>query len=133
MTAHLTKPIRATHFMVLAFLMTIGTQVIANIGVGDVLYCTSDGGAFAGNETDWKVSRWSEQKFKFKVESSDSLIFGDGGYFANQNMKIVFLRGNIMEANRGNVSLTIRSDLRFVYSEGNLFSAGILTGTCDKF
>jgi hypothetical protein len=40
-------------------------------------------------------------------------------------MKIVFLRGNIMEANRGNVSLTIRSDLRFVYSEGNLFSAGI--------
>ena len=130
---HLTKPIQAIHFMVLAFLMTIGTQVIANIGVGDVLYCTSDGGAFAGNETDWTVSRWSEQKFKFKVESSDSLVFGDDGYFANQNMKIVFLRGNIMEANRGNVSLTIRSDLRFVYSEGNLFSAGILTGTCDKF
>ena len=26
MTKHLTKPIRAIHFMVLAFLMTIGTQ-----------------------------------------------------------------------------------------------------------
>jgi uncharacterized protein YjbI with pentapeptide repeats len=29
MTSHLTKPIRAIHFMVLAFLMTIGSQVSA--------------------------------------------------------------------------------------------------------
>ena len=29
MTKHLTKPIRAIHFMVLAFLMTIGTQAVA--------------------------------------------------------------------------------------------------------
>ena len=31
MTAHLTKPIRAIHFLVLAFLMTIGSQVSAGI------------------------------------------------------------------------------------------------------
>ena len=39
MTKHLTKPIRAIHFMVLAFLMTIGTQVSADILQ---LLCTED-------------------------------------------------------------------------------------------
>ena len=29
MTKHLTKPIRAIHFLVLAFLMAVGTQVSA--------------------------------------------------------------------------------------------------------
>ena len=35
MTKHLTKPIRAIHFMVLAFLMTIGTQVSAQCQLRD--------------------------------------------------------------------------------------------------
>ena len=33
MTKHLTKPIRAFHFLVLAFLMTVGTQVSADVRV----------------------------------------------------------------------------------------------------
>ena len=32
---HLTKPIRAIHFMVLAFLMTIGSHVSAEFQKGD--------------------------------------------------------------------------------------------------
>ena len=41
MTKHLTKPIRAFHFMVLAFLMTIGSQVSALelFKAGDQFFC----------------------------------------------------------------------------------------------
>ena len=38
MTAHLTKPIRAIHFLVLAFLMTIGSQVSAATNAETIQY-----------------------------------------------------------------------------------------------
>ena len=41
MTKHLTKPIRAIHFMVLAFLMTVGTQVSAHETAKDCVKVTN--------------------------------------------------------------------------------------------
>ena len=58
MTAHLTKPIRAIRVLVLAFLMMIGRQASAlNMNTGDVMYCTSDDGAFVQGSDNFELSR----------------------------------------------------------------------------
>ena len=57
---HLTKPIRAIHFMVLAFLMTIGTQVSA-----DVRVCKKT------QKEDWKSTTKDTYAKEWKRDCSD--------------------------------------------------------------
>ena len=59
MTSHLTKPIRAIHFMVLAFLMTIGTQATPDIDDGaslkgqHIYVCDGENFTIVDTETGW--------------------------------------------------------------------------------
>ena len=59
MTKHLTKPIRAIHFMVLAFLMTIGSQVsaaeISKMGMSFVCEIKTRQSHAMGGVYDWII------------------------------------------------------------------------------
>jgi len=66
MTSHLTKPIRAIHFMVLAFLMTLGTQAKA-AGTCD----TVKGSIVIIEDRSTVLNLW--RQLELKLQSSDIL------------------------------------------------------------
>ena len=139
MTKHLTKPIRAIHFMVLAFLMTIGAQVSAlNMNTGDVMYCTSDDGAFVQGSDNFELSRWPSQKFKFQITKGKGekkiITFGSGGFFDGTTMDIVFFLegGSILEASSRTAKLYL-IDGRLNYAVASAPLTGFFIATCDKF
>jgi hypothetical protein len=133
MTHHLTKPIRAIHFMVLAFLMTLGAQVgAANYKVGDVLYCQSEVGAMATARDDWEHRRWKPLQFKFQIAST-RIEFGSTGYFKNDQMALTTLSDSYIHATDSMSLFKLMGDGRFVYASGMQFAVNMMTGTCDKF
>ena len=139
MTHHLTKPIRAIHFMVLAFLMMIGSQATSQaMKTGDVIYCTSDVGAFAQASDNFKLSSWLNHSFKFQITKDSGgkqiIKFGSGGYFNGSTMKVdYFLEGSpLLEASSVSSKFYLL-DGRFNFGTVTGSQAGFFSGTCDKF
>ena len=85
MIKHLTKPIRAIHFLALAFLMAIGSQAMAEcFKERDVFLCEIINGSPAlGGVFGWiTVPYGSGDKVTFKI-TDNKLKFGDtAGWFS---------------------------------------------------
>ena len=119
--------------IILALHLAAGSQADA-YEVGDVLYCSSENGAFASGK-DTKVSLWSE-KFKFQIKRDNSgnriTKFGEGGYFSQSSRDIIILAGDLLEARDSYSILTLRNG-RFSFGYAAYTRSGFLNGTCDKF
>ena len=74
MIKHLTKPIRAIHFMVLAFLMTVGTQVSA----ATVYQCTGTvGNGYDHWKPEYKV--YANRTITFAIQCNLWQRYAEGG------------------------------------------------------
>ena len=138
MTSQLTKLIRAIHFMALAFLMTIGSQVKAeSFKEGDVFLCEIENGSQAmGGVFDWITLPYdSGDKFKFTI-TDNKLKFGDAaGWFSEAILRLdgsLKFRASINAYDPQRI-FVLTNKGRFTSSLANQFQAGFITGTCDKF
>ena len=105
--------------------------------LGEVYYCESESGAFAQDKSDWKFTRWTPIKFRFKIDGYGdykNIKFGEGGYFDGFYLDIVkasygtsYLKGSSL----GMTFLLNRE--RFKFTEINADNVAMMTGTCDKF
>ena len=138
MTKHLTKPIRAINFLVLAFLMMISSQVSAeDFKDGDVFVCEIKNGSHAmGGVFDWIIVPYdSDDKFKFTI-TDNKLKFGETtGWFSNA---ILRLGGSLKFAESINaynfqIIFVLTNKGVFTASLANEFQAGFITGVCEKF
>ena len=137
MTHHITKPIRAIHFLVLAFLMTIGSQVGAEgFKEGDVFFCEIENGSQAMGVFDWvTVPYGAGDKFKFTITDNKLKFLGTSGWFFEA---ILHFDGSIkynetIDAYDPQRIFILTNKGRFTSSLANEFQAGFITGTCDKF
>ena len=131
---HLSKSIRAIHFMVLAFLMTLSSQANADAyKVGDTFYCSSEDGAFAQASGDWKVTRWNKLNFKFQFQDNETIVFGTEGYFGNYHFKGYSYQDSKKLVFRRNDSVFTLTDGHFTFGQASSQTSGFLTGNCDKF
>ena len=104
----------------------------------DVYYCESESGAFVQEEKDWKFTKWTPQRFKFKIERIGDyryLKFGKGGYLDKTTLDISdinFEGDSYLSAGNFGRNFLLNGG-RFKYVELNAWLASMMTGTCDKF
>ena len=102
--------------------------------VGEVYYCESESGAFAQDKSDWKFTRWTPMKFRFKIDGYGdykNIKFGEGGYFDGFYLDIAKASSYLKGSSLGFTFLLNRE--RFKFTEINADGVAMMTGTCDKF
>ena len=103
--------------------------------IGDVLYCSSETGAFVRND-ETKPTLWNTQRFKFSIARDKSgntiMRFGEDKHFGGDIKRINFLTSDLLEAN-DLMSHFALDDGTFHYAYAFYSGAGFMKGTCDKF
>jgi hypothetical protein len=136
---HLTKPTRAIHFVVLAFLMTFGSQVSAkDILVGGAFDCESTQ-AMKIKPFDEKYQKASKQTFTLIVEAQKvRFLAKDGGYVNDVTLGKKYHQPHLLSAYSDFASFTLERKengkrFRFHYVDAMFSRSYAMFGYCRKY
>ena len=101
-------------------------------GVGDVYYCTGKNLVMI---TDFEVTQYKNQNFKFKRLKNNINFGSDDNYFEGTilDTKIYDIDSELFSFGHGGMSILRYDNGNFYYSQTTYNNIGIVTGTCSIF